>query len=157
MSRRLAALVIGNGAYEDAGELENPANDAEDIAAKLETCGFTVIKELDCTFADMDRALKRFKRALPDNDVGLFFFAGHGMQIDGENYLAAVNTDTAGEDEAKYSSLPEPCHRSHGEGGNRDQQHHSGRLSRQSVRACLAPLCGDTRPRPRIRTPSSTS
>lgn len=106
MSRRLTALVIGNGAYESAGELENPANDAEDIAAKLETCGFSVIKELDCTIANMDQALKRFKRVLPDNDVGLFFFAGHGMQIDGENYLAAVNTDTAGEDEAKYSSLP---------------------------------------------------
>ncbi len=44
MSRRLAALVIGNGAYEDAGELETPANDAEDIAAKLETRGFSVIK-----------------------------------------------------------------------------------------------------------------
>lgn len=44
MSRRLTALVIGNGAYEDAGELENPTNDAEDIAAKLETCGFSVIK-----------------------------------------------------------------------------------------------------------------
>ncbi len=106
MSRRLIALVIGNSAYENAGELKNPTNDAEDLAAKLETCGFSVIRELDCTMVNMDRALKRFKRALPDNDVGLFFFAGHGMQIDGENYLAAVNTDTAGEDEAKYSSLP---------------------------------------------------
>lgn len=106
MSRRLTALVIGNGAYEDAGELENPANDAEDIAAKLETCGFSVIKAIDCTITDMDKAVKQFKRVLPENDVGLFFFAGHGMQIDGENYLAAVNTDTAGEDEAKYSSLP---------------------------------------------------
>lgn len=106
MSRRLTALVIGNGAYEDAGELENPSNDAEDVAAKLEACGFSVIKVIDCTAAAMDRALKRFKGELPDNDVGLFFFAGHGMQIEGENYLAAVDTDTAGEVEAKYSSLP---------------------------------------------------
>lgn len=96
MSRRLTALVFGNGAYEDAGELENPVNDAEDVAAKLEACGFSVIKEIDCTVAKMDRALKRFKRELPDNDVGLFFFAGHGMQIEGDNYLAAVDTDTAG-------------------------------------------------------------
>lgn len=105
MSRRLTALVIGNAAYEHAGVLTNPTNDAEDIAAKLAGCGFAVSKAIDCSVLDMDRALKRFKKSLSDNDVGLFFFAGHGMQIEGENYLAAVNTDTAGEDEAKYSSL----------------------------------------------------
>lgn len=101
MSRRLTALVIGNAAYK-----ENPANDAEDIAAKLEACGFSVIKARDCSVAEMDRALKRFKRTLADNDVGVFFFAGHGMQIDGENYLAAVDTNTVGEDKAKYTALP---------------------------------------------------
>ena len=100
MSRRLTALIVGNGAYKDASELENPVNDAEDVAAKLEACGFSVIKEIDCTAAAMDLALKRFKGELPDIDVGLFFFAGHGMQIEGENYLAAVDTDTAGEVEA---------------------------------------------------------
>ncbi|MDB5990600.1 MAG: Peptidase caspase catalytic subunit p20 [Herbaspirillum sp.] len=105
MSRRLTALVIGNAAYEHAGVLTNPTNDAEDIATKLAGCGFTVSKAIDCSVLEMDRALKRFKKSLADNDVGLFFFAGHGMQIEGENYLAAVNTDTAGEDEAKYSSL----------------------------------------------------
>ncbi|BBU71490.1 hypothetical protein ICHIJ1_14090 [Fluviibacter phosphoraccumulans] len=105
MSRLLTALVIGNGAYEDAGELVNPVNDAEDVAVKLEACGFSVIKEIDCTAAGMDRALKEFKQALPNNNVGLFFFAGHGMQIEGENYLAAVDIDTSGEVEAKYSSL----------------------------------------------------
>ncbi len=106
MSRRLTALVIGNAAYEHAGELKNPTNDAEDIAAKLAACGFTVSKAINCSILEMDQALKRYKKTLADNDVGLFFFAGHGMQIEGENYLAAVNTDTAGEDEAKYSSLP---------------------------------------------------
>jgi len=105
MSRRLTALVIGNATYEHAGVLTNPTNDAEDIAAKLTACGFTVSKAIDCSVLEMDRALKRFKKSLTDNDVGLFFFAGHGMQIEGENYLAAINTDTAGEDEAKYSSL----------------------------------------------------
>ena len=49
MTRRLTALVIGNLAYEDAGELKSPANDAEDIAVKLETCGFTVIKRTSCS------------------------------------------------------------------------------------------------------------
>jgi hypothetical protein len=106
MNRRLTALVIGNAAYTDAGPLQNPMNDAEDVAARLEACGFSVIRETDCTFKDMDRALKKFKKCLEGNDVGLFFFAGHGMQIDGENYLAAVDTDVCGEIEAKHSSLP---------------------------------------------------
>jgi hypothetical protein len=106
MNRRLTALVIGNAAYTNAGKLKNPTNDAEDVAARLETFGFSVIKETDCTDKDMDQALKTFKNSLEGNDVGLFFFAGHGMQIDGENYLAAIDTDVSGEIEAKHSSLP---------------------------------------------------
>ena len=106
MNRHLTALVIGNAAYTDAGALKNPTNDAKDVAARLEACGFSVIKETDCTYKDMDRALKKFKKALEGNEIGLFFFAGHGMQIDGENYLAAVDTDVSGEIEAKHSSLP---------------------------------------------------
>lgn len=105
MSRRLTALVIGNADYVDAGKLKNPGNDATDIAAKLEECGFTVATHLDCSHLEMDRALKDFKKALKDSDVGLFFFAGHGMQVDGINYLAAVDTDVTGEIEAKHSSL----------------------------------------------------
>ena|ERR1035437_6304638 len=92
MNRRLVALVIGNAAYASAGKLKNPTHDADDISARLEICGFTVIKETDCSYKDMDKALKRFKKALDENDVGLFFFAGHGMQIAGENYLAAIDT-----------------------------------------------------------------
>ena len=106
MSRRLTALVIGNAAYQDGGDLRNPVNDAEDIAAKLADCGFTVSKKTDCTYLQMDRALRDFKKALADSDVGLFFFAGHGMQIEGDNFLAAVDTDATGEVEAKHSSLP---------------------------------------------------
>ncbi len=105
MSRRLSALVIGNAAYETVAELKNPANDAEDVAEQLEASGFSVIQEADCNHAEMDRALRRFKRELDKSDVGLFFFAGHGMQIEGENYLAAVDTDASDEVEAKHSSL----------------------------------------------------
>ena len=106
MSRHLTALVIGNAAYKGSSKLKNPGNDADDVAAKLDACGFEVVKLIDCSNSDLDRALKRFKRSLVGNNVGLFFFAGHGMQIDGENYLAAVDTDTEGEVEAKHSSLP---------------------------------------------------
>ena len=105
MSRRLNALVIGNAAYKAVDALKNPANDAEDVGRKLEACGFTVIRSIDSDHAEMDRALKRFQSVLKESDVGLFFFAGHGMQIDGENYLAAVDTDSTDEIAAKHSSL----------------------------------------------------
>lgn len=106
MSRRLAALVIGNADYAEARNLKNPVHDAIDVSAKLSECGFTVATLLDCSHRKMEQALKEFKKALKDSDVGLFFFAGHGMQIDGNNYLAAVDTDMTGEIEAKHSSLP---------------------------------------------------
>lgn len=105
MSRRLAALVIGNAAYEAVGKLKNPANDAEDVGRLLQTCGFVVARETDCSHAAMDRALRTFKKSLDESEIGLFFFAGHGMQIDGENYLAATDTDATDELEAKHSSL----------------------------------------------------
>jgi len=106
MAIRYIALVIGNGAYVDAGELANPTNDADDIAAVLAKRDFSVIRKTDCTHKQMDTALKEFRAALKDSEVGLFFFAGHGMQIDGENYLAAIDTDIDTETDAKHSSLP---------------------------------------------------
>jgi hypothetical protein len=106
MAKRFTALVIGNAAYTQVAQLNNPTNDADDVAAKLATYGFAVIKKTDCTHKAMDQALKAFRTALKDSDVALFFFAGHGMQIDGENYLAAVDADAGTEIDAKHSSLP---------------------------------------------------
>jgi uncharacterized caspase-like protein len=106
MKRHLSAFVLGNATYKEAGALKNPKNDADDITARLQSNGFSVVRKTDCTFKEMDRALKHFKTALVGNDVGLFFFAGHGMQIDGENYLAAIDSDVSDEIEAKHSSLP---------------------------------------------------
>ncbi len=105
MKRNMAALVFGNANYAHGGALENPVHDAEDIAAKLESYGFHVIVATDQTDKDMDKKLKTFKTLLESNEVGLFFFAGHGMQIDGRNYLLAVDTDTDSETDAKHSSL----------------------------------------------------
>lgn len=105
MTQRFSALVIGNSNYDNATALKNPVNDAADIAAKLEQGGFAVTKRLDASNKDMDRALKEFKQSLSDKEVGLFFFAGHGMQIDGDNYLAAVDTEIEDETDAKHSSL----------------------------------------------------
>lgn len=106
MSQQHIALVIGNAAYARVKPLANPTNDADDIAAILSRRNFTVIKRTNCTHREMDLALKEFRSALKDGHVGLFFFAGHGMQIDGENYLAAIDADADSEVDAKHSSLP---------------------------------------------------
>lgn len=99
------ALCIGNGAYPDS-PLKNPTNDARNLADRLTSLGFATVTMLDASTADMDRALTQFGTALNSAEVGLVFFAGHGMQIAGENYLTAVNTKFDSEIDAKYSSLP---------------------------------------------------
>jgi len=105
MDRKLTALVIGNADYPSGAKLKNPKNDADDFAERIERFGFTVIKAVDCTNKEMEYALKGFQTNLKDNDVGLFFFAGHGMQIGGDNYLNATDTDFSDEISAKFSSL----------------------------------------------------
>ncbi|STT25685.1 Uncharacterized protein containing caspase domain [Klebsiella pneumoniae] len=105
MSRKMTALVIGNSNYPGL-ELKNATNDSEDIASKLSEFGFSVIHVSNATKKDIDEAVNSFKDNLNSNDVGLFYFAGHGMQIDGVNYINAVDTDFSSEIDAKYSSYP---------------------------------------------------
>src|SRR5687768_316458 len=100
--RKLVALVIGNADYVFAGSLKNPANDASDVAHKLSSCGFDTITEVNASYRDMDQALSTFHANLRGKDVGLFFFAGHGVQIAGENYLTATDTRIDNEVEAKH-------------------------------------------------------
>ncbi|KXV76631.1 peptidase C14 [Acetobacter cerevisiae] len=105
MKRNMAALIFGNAEYIKGGVLKNPANDAIDINNKLKSYGFHTIMVKDATHKEMDKGLREFKKLLETNEVGLFFFAGHGMQIDGRNYLLATDSDNADETEAKHSSL----------------------------------------------------
>ncbi|MFB2873978.1 caspase domain-containing protein, partial [Aeromonas jandaei] len=101
----MTALVIGNAAY-PGQSLRNTTNDAEDISGKLSEFGFSVIHLADADKRKIDDAVKSFRDNLNSNDVGLFYFAGHGMQIDGENYITAIDTDFSTEMDAKYSSYP---------------------------------------------------
>ncbi|HEJ4266741.1 MULTISPECIES: caspase family protein [Stenotrophomonas] len=105
MKKKMTALVIGNAAYDGDGKLANPVNDATDIAKKLGDYGFDVETVTDANYKDMDKALTRFRAALATSEVGLFFFAGHGMQIDGVNYLLAIDTPMDDETDAKHGSL----------------------------------------------------
>lgn len=105
MKRSMVALAIGNSGYPDGSDLKNPANDATDLGAKLKGYGFDVTVALDCTAKEMDKHLKAFRKLIEVHEVALFFFAGHGLQIEGVNYLLAVDTDMDTEDDAKHSSL----------------------------------------------------
>src|ERR1035437_7430053 len=99
-----AALLIGNCKYPGA-ELVNPGNDATDLKTALDRLGFGNTTGLDGGIRDMEQALKDFSGILDGYEIALFCFAGHGMQINGCNYLAAVDTDFDTEVNAKYSSL----------------------------------------------------
>jgi len=105
LKRSMAALVIGNADYPDDNDLKNPVNDATDLGAKLKRYGFDVTVAVDCTAKEMDKKLKAFRKLLETHEVALFFFAGHGVQIEGINYLLGVDTDVESEDDAKHSSL----------------------------------------------------
>ena len=87
------ALVIGNSRYETAvGPLRNTVNDAKAMAKTLRTLGFTVIEEHNVTRDELLAALLKFRNKLRGADVGLFYFAGHGISVSGANYLLPVKT-----------------------------------------------------------------
>ena len=98
------ALVIGNGAY-TASPLKNPVNDSKDMAAKLRSLGFSVVERNNLTVKQIGSTLREFRGKLAPGSVALFFYAGHGVQIKGENYLPAVDADIAGEDDIPNQSL----------------------------------------------------
>ena len=86
--KRRVALVIGNSAYEHVPRLINPGNDARLIASTLETIGIsTVTLDLDLDHAEMQAALSRFAREAATADWAIIYFAGHGIEKEGTNYL----------------------------------------------------------------------
>ncbi|PUB17289.1 caspase family protein [Yoonia sediminilitoris] len=87
------ALVVGNGAYTRVGALPNPVNDASDIAIALRGLGFTVLLGTDLGHDGMLAKTREFSTLAATSDVALFYYAGHGFQISGTNYL--VPTDAA--------------------------------------------------------------
>jgi hypothetical protein len=95
-TEKRVALVIGNSAYQNTSALANPANDAEDIATALKSVGFSVILERNLTKRSMENAIAEFARLAQDADAAMFFYAGHGMQAEGRNYL--IPTDAKFED-----------------------------------------------------------
>lgn len=103
-SERRTALLIGNADYKSS-PLENPVNDARDMAETIRELGFSVTLKLNCGLQDMTEAIRQFGNELVRGGVGLFYYAGHGMQVGGRNYLIPVDADIRDEDEVRFFSM----------------------------------------------------
>jgi len=104
-SNKKTALVIGNSDYEIA-PLKNAVNDADSIATELTNLGFEVIHHTNMDFQQMEQAIENFGRILKtDGGVGMVFYAGHGIQVQGENYLVPVSANIKKENDIKYKSV----------------------------------------------------
>lgn len=101
---RRTALVIGNSSY-DTGSLRNPVNDADDMASTLKLLGFEVILKKNAKQQDMEDAIRELGDRLKKGGVGLFFYAGHGVQISGKNFLVPVGTKIDRETDIKYRAV----------------------------------------------------
>jgi len=98
------ALVVGNAKYVEAA-LPNAVNDAADIARELRAAGFEVIHRENASLKEMHLALREFGDRLGKTATGVFYFAGHGLQVRGRNFLVPVDADIAREDEVQFSAL----------------------------------------------------
>ena len=101
---RRVALVIGNSAYAYA-PLKNPVNDARAMQAQLRNLGFDVIFRENLKFNEIGGVYHEFRSKIPPGGVALVFYAGHGMQIKGQNYFPAIDSDTKLEDNVPQQSL----------------------------------------------------
>jgi len=104
VTERRIALVIGNSAY-SSGPLKNPVNDAADVAAMLEKLGFTVILKKNANLRTMEESMTEFGDRLKRGGVGLFFYAGHGLQVGGVNYLVPIGAKISRESDIKYETM----------------------------------------------------
>lgn len=103
-SRKRVALVIGNSSYMSA-PLKNPVNDARAMAATLRRIGFDVEEKTDLGYVAMNKAVEGFGKRLAAGGVGLFYYAGHGVQVQGANYLLPVDAEIDDENEVRYKAL----------------------------------------------------
>jgi len=103
-TERRVALVIGNSSYSNAPVLPNTVNDARDMAASLRKVGFEVVDGVNLDKRGMDQAVTRFARLAQDADAVMFYYAGHGFQFNGENYLVPVEARVEDEISVQYET-----------------------------------------------------
>jgi WD40 repeat protein len=100
------ALVIGNAQYSSAAKLRNTRNDAASMAKELEALGFEVMKVLDGTYEQMKNAIYAFGDKAQTVDVSIFFYAGHGLEVDGTNYLVPIDANIQSALDVKQKAIP---------------------------------------------------
>jgi hypothetical protein len=105
-AERRVALVVGNAAYATLPALPNSRNDAEDVAKALGGLGFEVMRETDATLDDLRRALDRFTRAIGEAQVAVFYYSGHGVQVDNQNFLVPVDARVGTVEDVPRVALP---------------------------------------------------
>ena len=102
------ALVVGNSSYQNVARLDNPRNDASLMAETLTTLGFTLVggrAQLDLDKAALDMSVQNFGRQVQGADVALFYYAGHGVQVSGANYLVPVNANPTREADVDFQMV----------------------------------------------------
>ncbi|MGI9385014.1 MAG: caspase family protein, partial [Methyloligellaceae bacterium] len=105
LAEKRVALVIGNAAYEHTPVLKNPLNDARRIAQALKSLDFEVIEGSDQNIDQMRDTIKAFRSALEGADVALLYFAGHGIQVAGKNYLMPVSAKLEDELDLRFGTI----------------------------------------------------
>jgi len=105
LGERRLALVFGNSQYQTGTPLKNPVNDANLMEGTLKELNFDVIKHLNASKEEMMTAIKEFNEKLPYYNVALFYYAGHGNQVEGQNYLIPVDAKLEKETDCKFEAV----------------------------------------------------
>jgi hypothetical protein len=107
LAEKRVALVIGNSSYRNVSRLANPANDSAAIAATFKSAGFDVVElKRDLTVAEMRRALRDFSDTVRDADIAIVYYAGHGIEIDGTNYIIPIDATLERDIDAFDEAIP---------------------------------------------------
>jgi TPR repeat protein len=107
-AEKRVALVIGNSSYQNVTRLDNPKNDASLIADTMRGLGFSLVgggPQLDLDKAGLDRAVQNFGQLIQGADVALFYYAGHGVQVNGSNFLVPVNANPTREADVDFQMV----------------------------------------------------
>ena len=140
LADKRVALVIGNANYKNTPALTNPANDATDVARALTAVGFEVTLAIDVDKRKMDQALADFARASTKADASLFYYAGHGMQFQGRNYIMPVDADLQDEISLRYEMTAIDEVKAAVRTLQRRARDGAGRLPQQSARPAIRPF-----------------
>ncbi len=106
VAAKRVALIVGNSSYQHAAALKNPVNDAEAVAETLARLDFEIVKGIDLSHRDFAKTISKFAQKLSKGvDVALFFYGGHGLQLNGQNYLVPVDAELSSETSLEFEAV----------------------------------------------------